>query len=61
MFDKEMLAKVKENQSKFEEKTEASLAKRPEREEKFLTGSGEEIQRLYSPVDVEGMDYVLIP
>lgn len=58
MFDKEMLAKVKESQSKFEEKTEASLAKRPEREEKFLTGSGEEIQRLYSPVDVEGMDYV---
>ncbi|MBU5257273.1 methylmalonyl-CoA mutase family protein [Tissierella praeacuta] len=34
-----------------------SLAKFPERKEKFTTGSNIEVDRLYTPLDVEGVNY----
>jgi methylmalonyl-CoA mutase N-terminal domain/subunit len=57
MFDKGKMAQVNEGLEKFNEKTKSMLAKRPERMEKFVSGSGDEIQRLYSPADVEEFDY----
>lgn len=57
MFEKEKMAQVSEGLEKFNEKTESMLAKRPERQEKFFSGSGDEVQRLYSPMDVEEFDY----
>lgn len=57
MFDKEKLAKIKEDSQAFETKTQKSLEKRPERQENFYTGSGDEVNRLYTPADIEGFDY----
>ncbi|MDK2919436.1 MAG: methylmalonyl-CoA mutase, N-terminal domain [Candidatus Petromonas sp.] len=57
MFDKEKLAEVKEKLETFDEKTQKSLEKRPERQEKFYTGSGDEVKRLYTPLDIEDLDY----
>ncbi|NLX86358.1 MAG: methylmalonyl-CoA mutase family protein [Clostridiales bacterium] len=41
-----------------EQKLEKLLAKRPERKDKFVTGSNAEVERLYTPVDVEQLDYL---
>jgi len=57
MFDKDKMAQVNEGLEKFNEKTTSMLEKRPERKEKFLSGSGDEVNRLYTPMDVEGFDY----
>ncbi len=57
MFEKDKMAQVVEGLEKFNAKTTSMLEKRPERNTIFYSGSGEEIQRLYTPVDVEGSDY----
>ena len=57
MFEKGKMDQVKEGLDKFNEKTTSMLAKRPERQETFYSGSGDEVQRLYSPVDIEGVEY----
>ncbi|ADO84485.1 acyl-CoA mutase large subunit family protein [Ilyobacter polytropus] len=58
MFKAEKLAEVKEGFAKYDEKTKKGLEKRPEMRSQFVTGSGEEIERLYTPADVEGVDYL---
>jgi len=57
MYQKDKLDQVKEVVEAFDAKTTASLEKRPERQETFYTGSGDEINRLYTPADVENLDY----
>jgi methylmalonyl-CoA mutase N-terminal domain/subunit len=57
MYQKEKLDQIKENTQRFEEKAIASLAKNPERQSTFHTTSGEVIQRLYTPADIEAIDY----
>lgn len=58
MFDKEKLGDLKASKEKWEkEKLEKLLKKRPERKESFTTGSNEEVERLYTPLDVEDLDY----
>lgn len=57
MFNKEKLQKIQENYQKYHEKTEQSLEKRPERNSTFFTGSGDEINRLYTPGDINAVDY----
>lgn len=58
MYTKEKMTQINEKVNEFENKTKEALAKRPERQEKFYTGSGDEIQRLYSPLDIQDMDYM---
>lgn len=58
MYTKEKITQVEEKVNEFESKTKEALAKRPERQETFYTGSGDEINRLYSPADVQDMDYM---
>jgi methylmalonyl-CoA mutase N-terminal domain/subunit len=58
MFKAEKLAEVKEGFAKYDEKTKKGLEKRPEMRSTFVTGSGEEIERLYTPADVENVDYM---
>jgi len=58
MFDKGKLADIQQAVDKFDEKNEAALKKRPERQETFYTGSGDEVRRLYGPNDVENFDYM---
>jgi methylmalonyl-CoA mutase N-terminal domain/subunit len=57
MFEKDKMAQVSEGLEKFNEKTKSMLEKRPERQEKFFSGSGDEVQRLYTPADVDGFEY----
>lgn len=58
MFKAEKLAEVKEGFAKFDEKVKKGLEKRPEMRETFVTGSGETVERLYTPADVENVDYM---
>lgn len=58
MFDKKELKQIKLAKDKWEETTlQQTLARSPERGAKFITASSEEIDRLYTPLDVADMDY----
>ncbi len=58
MFDETKLKALKEQKQRWEETTLAgSLSRQGERLEKFMTTSSMPIERLYTPLDVEGMDY----
>ncbi|MTI68295.1 MAG: methylmalonyl-CoA mutase [Firmicutes bacterium] len=58
MFDKKKLTKINEDKQKWEETTlNKTLERFPERKDKFTTGSGEEVERLYTPNDIGDIDY----
>ena len=59
-FDKEKLAKIREEEKRWEETTvKKFIEKRPERKKKFMTDDGFEIKRLYTPADLgEDWDYL---
>jgi len=57
MFNKDKVQEVHKKFSDYHDKTEKSLEKRPERNKTFFTGSGDEVNRLYTPKDVETVDY----
>ncbi len=59
MFDPVKLAELRAAQEKWEEVTlHNTLARMPERQDKFITTSSEEINRLYTPLDVADLDYL---
>ncbi len=59
MYDKEKLAEIAEKRDRWEETTlHKSTARFPERKKQFLTTSSEPINRLYTPLDVAGLDYM---
>jgi len=57
MFREDVLSDLKEEKKKFDEKTEKLLEKRPERKKVFNSGSGEEVKRVYTPLDIQEMNY----
>ena len=58
MFDPKELDALKRAQDRWEETTlHQTLARSPERRAKFITASSEEIDRLYTPLDLAAMDY----
>jgi len=58
MFDNESLKKIKQSRSEWEEtKLKKILEKYPERKKEFTTGSGEVVNALYTPEDIEWLDY----
>ena len=59
-FDKEKLAKIQEEEKRWEETTvKKFIERRPERKEKFMTDDGFEIKRVYTPTDLgEDWDYM---
>jgi len=57
MFREDVLSDLKEEKKKFDEKTEKLLEKRPERKDVFYSGSGEEVKRVYTPLDIQEMNY----
>ncbi len=58
MFDKEKLERIRESYERWEETTlQRRLAQHPERQDKFVTVSGAEINRLYTPLDIADLDY----
>lgn len=58
MFDDKKIEEVKVSVDKWDkEVVQKSLARFPERKEKFTTGSNIEVDRLYTPLDIEDIDY----
>ncbi len=63
MFEKAKMEEIKKEVAAYEAKWEATKAKaaekgrKSERKEKFYTGSGAEVKQVYTPVDIEGLDY----
>lgn len=58
MFDDKKIEDIKASVDQWEKnKVEKALAKFPERKEAFVTGSNIEVKRLYTPVDIEALDY----
>lgn len=58
MFDKEELERIRQGRKKYDEKVEKGLAKQPERREKFETGGGLALERLYTPEALADRDYM---
>ncbi|MCL5950960.1 MAG: methylmalonyl-CoA mutase family protein [Chloroflexi bacterium] len=58
MFDKKELEEIRQAKERWEETTlQKTLARAPERRDKFITTSSEEIDRLYTPLDIAEIDY----
>jgi len=58
MFDKQKLTSIIKEKERWERETlNKTLARFPERQPEFTTVSGMPIQRLYTPMDVEDLDY----
>lgn len=59
MFDNEKLKQISEARKNWEEKDlNKSLSRSPERKQAFKTGSGDNIERLYTPEDINDLDYM---
>ncbi|BBB32722.1 methylmalonyl-CoA mutase, N-terminal domain [Thermotomaculum hydrothermale] len=52
------MSDYKELKKSYEEKVKKATERFPERKEKFETSSGIEIKRVYTPEDIENLDYV---
>jgi methylmalonyl-CoA mutase N-terminal domain/subunit len=58
MFDEKVLAKIQAGKEKWDQGPVAkTLAKNPEAKPVFTTISGTPVERLYTPLDVKGLDY----
>lgn len=58
MFDPKELEKIRDARDLWEETSlQKSVARNPERAKKFMTTSSEEMERLYTPLELEAMDY----
>jgi methylmalonyl-CoA mutase N-terminal domain/subunit len=59
MYDRAKLERLKQEMEKWiETSLQRSLAQMPERRHRFITTSSEPVERLYTPLDVAGMDYL---
>ena len=59
MFKEEKLDKIRNKDKEWEKKVLSDfLAKLPERKKEFATSSGISVDRLFTPLDTEGFDYV---
>ena len=59
MYDPKKLEEVREKLEQWEETNlQQSTARRPERRDRFMTTSSEDIDRLYTPLDVGSLDYL---
>ncbi|HET7088383.1 MAG TPA: methylmalonyl-CoA mutase family protein [Anaerolineae bacterium] len=59
MYDKSKLNEIAQARDRWEETTlHQTLSRTPERSDKFITASGEEVARLYTPLDIPDFDYV---
>ncbi|SMP70326.1 acyl-CoA mutase large subunit family protein [Anoxynatronum buryatiense] len=56
MAEKEKLEALRMRRQQWDEKTAKSLERFPERKEKFVTGSSEPVERLYTSLDLEDFD-----
>ncbi|UCD99241.1 MAG: methylmalonyl-CoA mutase family protein [Chloroflexota bacterium] len=60
MYDPEEIAKIRHAQQKWlENSLEETLSRMPERQDQFITTSSEPVERLYTPLDVDKIDYLV--
>ena len=57
MFNKEKLEQMKKAHKEWENTVTKAVAKRPERKKEFETSSGIAVKRVYTPADIENLDY----
>jgi len=58
MSDKDQMERIKEAKAKYDERVAKVLQKMPERKADFANTSGIPINRVYTPLDMEGFDYL---
>ncbi len=59
MYDSQKLEELRRALERWDKTTlQQSLARLPERRRQYITTSSEPIERLYTPLDVAGMDYL---
>ena len=58
MCDPQKMASLKEAVAKYDEKVAKVLQKIPERKKEFINTSGIPVKRVYTPLDMEGFDYM---
>ncbi|MBI4642948.1 MAG: methylmalonyl-CoA mutase family protein [Deltaproteobacteria bacterium] len=58
MCDPQKMASLKEAVAKYDEKVAKVLQKIPERKKDFVNTSGIPVKRVYTPLDMEGFDYL---
>ncbi len=59
MVDRDKLKELRQRQEQWEKTTlQQSTARLPERRQHFVTTSSEEVERLYTPLDVADLDYL---
>jgi methylmalonyl-CoA mutase N-terminal domain/subunit len=58
MSDKEHLESITEAKAKYDDKVAKALQKMPERKAEFVNTSGIPLQRVYTPLDMAGFDYL---
>ncbi len=58
MYDPKFLNELRQRFTKWEKATLAETLRRaPERQSQFITASSEEVERIYTPLDLEGFDH----
>jgi len=57
MFDPHKISRLREKKQEWEKKVQKTLEKRPERKDNFSLDNGTEIERLYTPLEMEEWDY----
>jgi methylmalonyl-CoA mutase, N-terminal domain len=58
MFEKDSIKKISQNRKDWEKQTlHKNLEKFPERKEQFKSGSGEDVERLYTPEQIQETNY----
>ena len=58
MFDDKKINKIKTSSEKWEKEiVEKAINRFPERKKQFTTGSNTEVERLYTPLDIDHMEY----
>ena len=58
MSDPKKLDSLKAAKAKYDEKVDKVVQKRPERKKEFVNTSGIPVHRVYTPLDMEGFDYL---
>jgi len=57
VFEEKQLEEVKSGKQRYGAAVEKTLAKNPERKEKFTTGGGIPVERIYTPEETNNVDY----
>ena len=59
MFERDKIHEIEKSKKEWEEKKlEPTLSRFPERKKEFVTSYEDEMERLYTPLDIENLDYI---